>query len=148
MAQSEPTETALAKLPKIPLGVSDWGSLRAGNYLVVDKTAKLKELVAFHSVFLARPRRMGKSTLCSMLHELFAHGKESFAGKAIYELWSEPTYPVIHLFFNRMGTDVSQFEVRLKEHIVHAFRAAGCAEATRFDQSQSLSGLLDQCLRS
>ena len=148
MAQSEPTETALAKLPKIPLGVSDWGSLRAGNYLVVDKTAKLKELVAFHSVFLARPRRMGKSTLCSMLHELFAHGKESFAGKAIYELWSEPTYPVIRLFFNKMGTDVSQFEVRLKEHIVNAFRAAGCAEATSFDTSQSLSGLLDQCLRS
>ena len=47
--------------------------------------------------------------------------------------------------FNRMGTYISKFEVRLKEHIVNAFRAAGCAEATRFDQSQSLSGLLDQC---
>ena len=98
MATSEFIETELANLPKIPLGVSDWGSLRAGNYLFVDKTAKLKELVEFHSVFLARPRRMGKSTLCSMLHALFAHGKEGFAGQAIYELWSEPTYPVIRLF--------------------------------------------------
>ena len=37
MANSEHTETALENLPTIPLGVSDWGSLQDGNYLVVDK---------------------------------------------------------------------------------------------------------------
>ena len=103
MANSEPTATALENLPNIPLGVSDWDSLRDGRYLVVDKTAKLKKLVAYRSVFFARPRRMGKSTLCSMLHELFAHGKESFAGQAIYELGTEKTYPVIHLSFKAIA---------------------------------------------
>ena len=73
----------LQALPRIPVGISHWDMLTAGNYLVVDKTAKLKKLVSQRSVCFARPQGFGKSTLCSMLYELFAHGKESFAGKDI-----------------------------------------------------------------
>ena len=140
-------EAAQDNLPVIPLGVSDWGSLRAGNYLVVDKTAKLKKLVAFHSVFLSRPRRMGKSTLCSMLYELFAHGKERFKGTAIYDLWSEKTYPVIRLSFNKIkgfnSKDPSEFDQDLKIALVKAFQKAGFHEVLSFDQDERLSGFLE-----
>ena len=145
MANSEPTATALENLPNIPLGVSDWDSLREGRYLVVDKTAKLKKLVAYRSVFFARPRRMGKSTLCSMLHELFAHGKESFAGQAIYELWTEKTYPVIHLSFKAIAVKkASDFEFSLRETLVAAFSEAGFPEVKSFAQTKTLNGFLRQ----
>ena len=66
--------------------------LTDGNFLIVDKTAKIAELVAWPLVFFARPRRMGKSTLCSMLEELFAHGTSRFAGKkmALLRVWWLP----------------------------------------------------------
>ena len=145
MANSEHTETALENLPTIPLGVSDWGSLQDGNYLVVDKTAKLKKLVAYRSLFLARPRRMGKSTLCSMLYELFAHGKESFAGQAIYELWTEKTYPVILLSFKTIAVkNANDFEISLRETLVAAFSEAGFPEVKSFEQSRTLNGFLRQ----
>ena len=122
----------LKALPHIPLGVSHWDMLTDGNFLIVDKTAKIAELVAWPLVFFARPRRMGKSTLCSMLEELFAHGTSRFAGKKIYDLWPEAkdcTYPVIRLSFNEIaGEDLSKFELSLKDTLVIAFSDAGFPE--------------------
>ena len=141
-------EEVLNALPNIPLGVSKWDVLRSRNYLVVDKTAKLAKLVEFNMVFFARPRRMGKSTLCSMLYELFAHGTDKFEGTQIYDLWPEEkgrTYPVIRLSFNSIQCkDASEFEKVLKENIATAFTTAGFPEAQSFDQTKTLSGFLSQ----
>ena len=134
----------LQALPRIPVGISHWDMLTAGNYLVVDKTAKLKKLMSQRSVCFARPQGFGKSTLCSMLYELFAHGKESFAGKDIFELWSEEnTYPVIRLQFDQMaGDNVSLFEQALKDAMVKAFTRAGFPEVASFDQNEVFSAFL------
>ena len=124
----------------IPLGISDWNRLIKGNKLVVDKTAKLWDLVSdYDKVFISRPRRMGKTTACSMLYELFAHGRDSFKDKAIYELWTEQTYPVIRLSFNEIKGDL---EMKLKSALVNAFSKAGFPEVEQFDRSDVLSGFL------
>ena len=133
-------------LPKIPLGVSDWSKLadKHKNYVFVDKTAKLAELAQNDTVFIARPRRMGKTTLCSMLYELFSHGKESFKGLAVYDLWPETdVYPVIFLSFNVFsGDDVSKFEESLKDAVINAFINAGFPEAERIQKEVTFSGFL------
>ena len=133
-------------LPKIPLGVSDWSKLadKHKNYVFVDKTAKLAELAQNDTVFIARPRRMGKTTLCSMLYELFTHGKESFKGLAVYDLWPKTdVYPVIFLSFNVFsGDDVSKFEESLKDAVINAFINAGFPEAERIQKEVTFSGFL------
>ena len=141
-------EAVLKALPEIPLGISHWDMLLDGNYLIVDKTAKLADLVAKRLVFFARPRRMGKSTLCSMLYELFRNGTDKFVGTKIYDLWPEEkgrTYPVIRLSFNSIqGKDASDFEQALKGAVANAFSTAGFTEVKSFDQTKSLSGFLSQ----
>ncbi len=139
----------LAKaLQEIPLGVSEWGDFADvhSDYVFVDKTAKLADLVRKKKVFIARPRRMGKTTLCSMLEELFSNGKEGFKGKAVYDQWTETeVYPVIRLSFHSIaGTDVSKFECALRENLVSAFSRAGFPEVKNFQQSVTLSGFLSQ----
>lgn len=55
-------------LRKLPVGISDWRGIYTTDKFFVDKTQKLLELVTDKTkVFLSRPRRMGKSTLVSML---------------------------------------------------------------------------------
>ncbi|MBU3844770.1 MAG: AAA family ATPase [Candidatus Anaerobiospirillum pullicola] len=135
-------------LQNIPLGVSHWDDLQDKffDYVVVDKTAKLAELVKYNAVFIGRPRRMGKTTLCSMLYELFAHGKGKFEDTAVYELWTEPdVYPVIRLSFNVIGgDDVSQFEAALKDAVVNAFCLSGFPEVKSFQRDMTISGFLGQ----
>ncbi len=48
--------------------------------------------------FLARPRRFGKSLLCTTLREIFLGNKELFKGLWIEQSdWQWETHPVIHL---------------------------------------------------
>jgi hypothetical protein len=89
-------------LKNMPIGVQDFEKLRNGDYLYVDKTALLYQLVSTGSFyFLSRPRRFGKSMLQSTLHAYFEGKKELFEGLAIEKLekdWIK--YPVFHLDLN------------------------------------------------
>ena len=61
-------------LPSLPLGLSDFATLReaGANNLYVDKTRQLVALLASGKyLFLARPRRFGKSLLCSTMRCLY-----------------------------------------------------------------------------
>ncbi len=74
-----------------------------GNYLYIDKTEYLWELVRPYKgiYFLSRPRRFGKSLTLSTLKALFEGKKDLFKGLAIAEKpydWKE--YPVIHFDLN------------------------------------------------
>jgi hypothetical protein len=88
-------------LPRLPLGISDFAKLReaGANYLYVDKTLPLFNLLdAGNYLFLARPRRFGKSLLCSTLKYLYEGRRELFAGLAIEPRWDwSKTNPVVHL---------------------------------------------------
>ncbi|MBN2865611.1 MAG: AAA family ATPase, partial [Thiotrichales bacterium] len=53
-------------LRKLPIGIQDFPRIRQEGYLYVDKTALVYKLVTEGSIyFLSRPRRFGKSLLCS-----------------------------------------------------------------------------------
>jgi hypothetical protein len=89
-------------LKNMPIGVQDFEKLRKGDYLYVDKTAFIYQLVSTGCYyFLSRPRRFGKSMLLSTLHAYFSGKKKLFEGLAIEKLekdWIE--YPVLHLDLN------------------------------------------------
>ncbi len=68
------------------------------NSIYVDKTAYVYNMThEFSRVFLSRPRRFGKSLLCSTLESYFEGRKELFKGLAIEKLEKDWTkYPVLH----------------------------------------------------
>ncbi len=82
-----------------------------GNYLYVDKTGYIYDLVSqpYGMYFLSRPRRFGKSLTVSTLEAIFNGEKELFKGLSIYNKdydWKK--YPVIHLDFAGIKNDSPQ----------------------------------------
>ena len=98
----------------LPLGVSDFHKLRESGKIYVDKTELIYQLAAtYEKLFLARPRRFGKSLLVSTFESLFKYGLRDFKGLAIEKLWKEErTYNVVRLDFSRIKnfSSVKQFE--------------------------------------
>jgi len=90
---------------KLPIGIQDFGEIRTGNYVYVDKTAFIYKLATEGKpYFLARPRRFGKSLLVSTMKAYFEGKKELFEGLKISELeknWE--VHPVIHIDFSGAG---------------------------------------------
>ncbi|MDR3012494.1 MAG: AAA family ATPase, partial [Chitinispirillales bacterium] len=70
---------------KLPIGgVQTFGRLRKEYDVYVDKTMHVYNLASrYQTVFLSRPRRFGKSLLCSTIASLFRGEKELFDGLAI-----------------------------------------------------------------
>ena len=82
-----------------PVGIQTFSEIINGGYVYVDKTDLMWHMQDHRKyIFLARPRRFGKSLLSSTFHSFFAGEKELFQGLKVMELereWKE--YPVIHL---------------------------------------------------
>ena len=87
---------------RYPIGIQDFEDLRNNNYIYVDKTALIYQLVNTNKIyFLSRPRRFGKSLLVSTLHAYFRGKKDLFQGLAMERLEKEwNVYPVLHLDFS------------------------------------------------
>lgn len=87
---------------KYPIGIQSFEQIIKEDYIYVDKTALIYQLVSLGKIyFLSRPRRFGKSLLVSTLKNYFLGRKELFKGLAIERLeteWAE--YPVFHIDFN------------------------------------------------
>ena len=85
-----------------PIGIQNFENLRKRDYIYVDKTALIYQLVATGKYyFLSRPRRFGKSLLISTLEAYFSGKRELFAGLEMEKLekkWIE--YPVMHIDLN------------------------------------------------
>ena len=93
---------------KYPIGIQSFESLRTNDYIYIDKTDIIYDMVASGKYyFLSRPRRFGKSLLISTLEAYFKGKKELFEGLAISELEKEwKQYPVLHFDFSGMKYDV------------------------------------------
>ncbi|MDE6510642.1 MAG: ATP-binding protein, partial [Muribaculaceae bacterium] len=98
-----------------PIGLQDFKTLREEDYVYVDKTRYIAELIRNKSryCFLARPRRFGKSLFLSTLQCFFEGRRELFKGLDIETLdWDWQAYPVLRLDLNpeeykeRGGLDV------------------------------------------
>jgi len=98
---------------KLPIsGVQTFSKLRNEYDVYVDKTMRVYDIASrYNMVFLSRPRRFGKSLLCSTIEFLFRGQKEFFEGLAISKTnWEWKAHPVIHLALGADNFTESGFE--------------------------------------
>lgn len=138
---------------KYPIGQQSFQRVREEGAVYVDKTMYIDNIVHGNSsyIFLARPRRFGKSLFLSTLKCFFEGKRELFKGLAADTMvWNWEEYPVLHLDLNVKSYDEidglepvlnsiftewenrydvaptsSDFNVRLKEIIRGAHMATG-----------------------
>ena len=103
---------------------SDFNQIRDEGFLLVDKTARINDLVRKGRVFLSRPRRFGKSLLLSTINELFTNGVKNFEGLAIHDVWQQDRYPVVKLSFFGLS-DPTTLESELCDRLRESFAGAG-----------------------
>ena len=92
---------------KYPVDKQTFEKIINGKFVYIDKTDLVYKMTHdYDYVFLSRPRRFGKSLLCSTLKEYFSGNKDLFKGLKIDGLEKEWTkYPVISLSFAKAKTD-------------------------------------------
>jgi hypothetical protein len=90
----------------LPVGIQDFSDIRTRGFVYVDKTARAYDLItgSGKAFFLSRPRRFGKSLLCSTLGAIFEGRRELFgeiAGRPALAMdgldWEWRKHPVIYL---------------------------------------------------
>lgn len=83
---------------KYPVDTDQFQIIREQGLLYVDKTDLMFDLAnRYRYVFLARPRRFGKSLLCNTFKAYFQGQKELFNGLKVMELDKEwKKHPVLH----------------------------------------------------
>ncbi len=99
-------------MKEISVNISSFEDLRTqGDYIYVDKTKYVYNLVRSklkNYYFISRPRRYGKSLMCSTLHALFEGKRELFKGLYIDSTdYSFEKYPVLHFNFAQMNISAS-----------------------------------------
>ena len=92
----------MEKMRLYTAGIADFESIRQDGRIYIDKTELIYSLChESQFVFLSRPRRFGKSLLCSTLKYYFQGRKDLFEDLAIAELEKEwKQYPVLHFDMN------------------------------------------------
>ncbi|MCB1068699.1 MAG: AAA family ATPase, partial [Simkania sp.] len=89
---------------KYPIGIQDFKKLREENYLYIDKTQIIYNLIQTGTYyFLSRPRRFGKSLLLSTIKYLFLGEKTLFKNLWIENNFNFQIHPVIHISFSTLG---------------------------------------------
>jgi predicted AAA-ATPase/PD-(D/E)XK nuclease superfamily protein len=108
-------------LKKLPINISSFKRMVEGNYIYVDKTRIIYDILEREKfLFLSRPRRFGKSLLVSTFVELFNGNRELFKNlwistKAKYD-WQQ--YPVIQLDFSSLSVGtVDALEMTLSKEL-------------------------------
>ncbi len=115
-------------MKKLPIGEQSFEKLIQDDCVYVDKTQHIHNLVTTNSYyFLSRPRRFGKSLLCSTFESLFKNKRELFKNTWIdtsdYD-WKE--YPVIHL-------SMAQCDLKSPASLEESLIAAICRLAQSYD---------------
>ena len=117
------------------------------NYIYVDKTKYIRDLIKLERVFISRPRRFGKSLTLDTIGTLFEKGVEPyFKGTWIYDKWTEPTYPVFRLnLIEYPKDDLTEFKRRLIKDISNFARLN---KVENYIEDESPTGSLKSLLES
>ena len=101
----------MEKMRLYTAGTADFENIRLDGRIYVDKTDLIYRLTKeSRFVFLSRPRRFGKSLLCSTLKYYFQGRKDLFEGLAIAEMEKEwKQHPVLHF---DMSTCKNKYELQ------------------------------------
>ena len=115
------------------------------NYIYVDKTKYIKDLIKLERVFISRPRRFGKSLTLDTIATLFETGVEPyFKGTWIYDKWTEPTYPVLRLnFLNFDKNSLDKFNNKLNSKITEF---AELNKVTTYKEKEEAEDSIDHLL--
>jgi phosphoserine phosphatase len=131
-------------IQKYPIGIQDFGELRRGGYVYIDKTPHIFRLIDQGKYyFLSRPRRFGKSLMLSTMKEIFQGNQSLFKGLWIEDKidWQRKS-PVIHLSFGK--SDFKQMP--LQEAITKRLKE----EAAEFGlelKSQDISNQFEELIK-
>lgn len=108
-------------LKDLPIGIQTFSDLITENYLYIDKTKHIHELIRAGKgvYFLSRPRRFGKSLTISTLEAIFSGQRELFKGLWLENSdWDWEVYPVIRLDMSVIpNNSVEEFKKGLNERI-------------------------------
>ncbi|MDR1482005.1 MAG: AAA family ATPase [Synergistaceae bacterium] len=108
-ARADETARELPKLPKLPIGISDFERLRREGCPYVDKTGYIVDMIDSGSFyFLSRPRRFGKSVMISAFEALLSGRREMFEGLAAegyFERSNYRSYPVVRINMDKIPPD-------------------------------------------
>ena len=94
-------------MQKLPIGIQTFEEFRKENYLYVDKTKQILQMIENGKCyFLSRPRRFGKSLTISTLESMFKGQSDLFKGLYAEEWVKEKAKnpsPVITLDMGNLG---------------------------------------------
>lgn len=121
------------ELERIATNTYDFENVRTTGLTYVDKTGLLYPLVngsIGNQFFLSRPRRFGKSLLCSTIQNLFEARRDLFKGLTIDSLpwdWSN-SYPVLRLDMSLCsGESLDEVEVSVESTLRREAERLGVA---------------------
>ncbi|MDO4512046.1 MAG: AAA family ATPase [Bacteroidales bacterium] len=99
---------------RYPVDTDQFAEIRQQGKVYVDKTGLMYDIISkYKYVFLARPRRFGKSLLCNTLKAYFQGQKELFEGLKVAALETEwKKYPVLHFDMSEMRNCTSIKDMR------------------------------------
>lgn len=111
-------------------GVSDYSEIRKANAWFVDRTAKIRDLEKVRYAIFLRPRRFGKSLLCSILEAYYDvryadRFEELFSGT---DIGANPTgergkYLILRFDFSAVSKDVAKVQEDFNDY------ASSCCDA-------------------
>jgi hypothetical protein len=95
---------------KYPIGIQNFGEVRRGGYIYVDKTPWMWKMIDEGKYyFLSRSRRFGKSLMVSTLEAFFSGERELFKGLYVDTVeWDWQQYPIMHLDLNVKKYDTKE----------------------------------------
>ncbi|MEA1933972.1 MAG: AAA family ATPase [Thermodesulfobacteriota bacterium] len=123
-------------MKRLPIGIQTFRDIVQNDYLYVDKTKKLFDLVSNPKgvYFFSRPRRFGKSLLISMLNEIFEGEKELFNGLWIYKAdYAWKKHPVVRIDFSKSK---ARNDSELINYIVYQLDKIALQYGIRLEQTQ------------
>ena len=130
-------------MKRLPIGRSDFETIRTEGFLYVDKTKDIHNLlIGGGRYFLSRPRRFGKSLTISTLDSIFQGRVDLFEGLWIFDKIDWQPYPVLRFSFDKLsekGETIQsllrkQFYVKAAEHDLH------------LEENSSLKGLFSELI--
>lgn len=130
----------------LPIGIQTFSKLINGNYLYIDKTKDIYNLLqeGGQYYFLSRPRRFGKSLLVSTLYELFSGSRELFKGLWIYDKIEWAKYPLIHFDFSSMVYENSKILEKSIEEKLDKFAKENNLKLTSINYKTRFEELIEK----
>ncbi|MBO7177171.1 MAG: AAA family ATPase, partial [Clostridia bacterium] len=142
-----------AQMKPIATSTSDFADLIKHGGIYVDKTAYFHRLVSNEMnrlLFLARPRRFGKSLMITALKEIFMGRRELFDGLAISKTdWKWEKWPVIHFEFADVDTtSIESFDETFAPNVKRRLEEAGFSYDDTLPPSTNFGAAIDSLSRA